>query len=65
MRQEDPTGRRLAFITPLFLALLVIEVADVIFIADMLGRAKSPTKWSLGITFAILGGGAYGFLGTS
>ncbi len=35
VKQADPaTGRRVTFITPLFLALLVIEVADVIFAVD-------------------------------
>ncbi len=35
VRQADPkTGRPVTFITPLFLALLVIEIADVIFAVD-------------------------------
>jgi len=119
VRQEDGKGATALFLTPLFLALVLIEIADVIFavdsvpaifaittdpyivytsnifailglralyfalaavlhrfaylkqalavllifiggkvfVADMLGWAKVPAQWSLGITFVILAAG--------
>ncbi len=39
------------------LAILLIFIGSKIFIADLMGWAKFPPAWSLGITFAILGAG--------
>jgi tellurite resistance protein TerC len=39
------------------LALVLIFIGSKIFLADMLGLAKIPPALSLGVTFAILGGG--------
>lgn len=37
------------------LSILLVFIGSKIFIADMMGWAKFPPAWSLGITFAILG----------
>jgi tellurite resistance protein TerC len=39
------------------LAVLLIFIGSKVFVADMLGWAKIPAQWSLGITFAILAAG--------
>ena len=39
------------------LSLLLVFIGSKIFIADLMGWAKFPPEWSLGITFAILGAG--------
>lgn len=39
------------------LSILLVFIGSKIFIADMMGWAKFPPAWSLGITFAILGAG--------
>jgi tellurite resistance protein TerC len=39
------------------LSLLLVFIGSKVFIADMMGWAKFPPAWSLGITFAILGAG--------
>ena len=39
------------------LAILLIFIGSKVFVADFLGLGKFPAAWSLGITFAILGGG--------
>jgi tellurite resistance protein TerC len=39
------------------LAVLLVFIGSKIFVADLLGLTKFPAEWSLGITFAILGGG--------
>jgi tellurite resistance protein TerC len=41
------------------LAVLLIFIGSKIFIADLLGLAKFPAEWSLGITFAILASGVF------
>jgi tellurite resistance protein TerC len=39
------------------LSLLLVFIGSKVFIADLMGWAKFPPAWSLGITFAILGAG--------
>lgn len=39
------------------LSLLLVFIGSKVFIADLMGWAKFPPSWSLGITFAILGAG--------
>lgn len=39
------------------LAVLLVFIGSKIFVADLLGWAKFPAEWSLGITFAILAAG--------
>ncbi len=39
------------------LAVLLIFIGSKVFVADMLGWAKIPAQWSLGVTFAILAAG--------
>ncbi len=39
------------------LSVLLVFIGSKIFIADLMGWAKFPPEWSLGITFAILGAG--------
>jgi tellurite resistance protein TerC len=41
------------------LAVLLVFIGSKIFVADLLGWAKFPAEWSLGITFAILAAGVF------
>jgi tellurite resistance protein TerC len=58
VRQPHPTtGRTTWFMTPLFMALVLIFIGSKIFVADLLGIEKFPPAVSLGVTFAILAAG--------